>query len=109
MQQAWRMVLDTFIVQARFVVFHNGTSCQRRSPFLIISGALKGAERTLALVKPDAVCSGNALDIKRDIEAAGFSIVAEREMLLSPEFVERFYAEHAGQHFYLDLVDFMSR
>jgi nucleoside diphosphate kinase len=91
-----------------FVVFHNGTSCQWPSP-LLMSGALKGAERTLALVKPDAVRSGNASDIKRDIEAAGFSIVAEREMLLSPEFVERFYAEHAGQPFYPDLVDFMSR
>lgn len=77
--------------------------------FSTFSGAHSPIQRTLALVKPDAVLSGNAANIKADIEAAGFRIVSERELQLSPEFVKRFYAEHAGRHFFEGLVEFMSR
>ena len=77
--------------------------------FPTFPGANATLQRTLALVKPDAVLAGHAPNIKADFEAAGFRIVSECELRLSPEFVKRFYAEHAGRHFFEGLVDFMSR
>ena len=52
-------------------------------------------ERTLALVKPDAI--GATEEIIRLIRNSGFSILSQRQVLLSPEQVSDFYAEHYGK------------
>ena len=52
-------------------------------------------ERTLALIKPDAIDSTE--EIIRLIRNSGFSILSQRRVLLSPEQVSDFYAEHYGK------------
>lgn len=65
-------------------------------------------ERTLAIVKPDAVANGSAGGILSRIEKEGFRVVALRmEYLTRPE-AEGFYAVHRGKPFFGDLTAFMS-
>ncbi len=65
-------------------------------------------ERTLAIVKPDAVAAGNAGEILRRIEASGLKLVAVKMMHLSAEDAQGFYAVHKERPFYNDLVKFMT-
>jgi len=65
-------------------------------------------ERTLAMVKPDAMKRGDLANIIGDIEAAGFTIVAQKEHQLTVLQVEEFYAEHSGKPFYSALSSFMT-
>ncbi|MBQ1925745.1 MAG: nucleoside-diphosphate kinase [Proteobacteria bacterium] len=64
-------------------------------------------QRTLSIVKPDAVRAGNAGKIIAEIEAH-FKIVAMRKLQLTHAQAAAFYAVHAGKPFYNDLVDFMT-
>jgi nucleoside-diphosphate kinase len=64
--------------------------------------------RTLAIIKPDAVAAGNAGGIISMIEAAGFRILALRMQHLTRKEAEGFYAVHKGKGFYAELVDFMT-
>ena len=64
--------------------------------------------RTLAIIKPDAVDNGYTGKIIDRIISAGFKIRAVRLMHLSREQAESFYAVHRGRPFYNDLVDFMT-
>lgn len=64
--------------------------------------------RTLAIIKPDAVGSGNAGKILAHLEGAGFTIRALRLTRLSAKQAGAFYAVHHGRPFYEDLVDFMT-
>ncbi len=65
-------------------------------------------ERTLSMIKPDAV-GGNLIgEIYRRFEGAGLRIVAARMLRLSREQAEQFYAVHKARPFYADLVDFMT-
>jgi nucleoside-diphosphate kinase len=66
------------------------------------------SERTLAIVKPDAVAKGASGEILKRIEAAGLRIVALKKMQLSEELARGFYAVHRERPFYKDLVAFMS-
>ena len=65
-------------------------------------------ERTLSIVKPDAVRKNAIGEILRRFEAAGLRIVAARMFHLSPETAGRFYIVHKDRPFYKDLVKFMS-
>lgn len=65
-------------------------------------------ERTLALVKPDAVGRGLAGEILSRIHKAGFSIVASKSLRLTKSEAEGFYAVHKGRPFFNDLTTFMS-
>ena len=64
-------------------------------------------ERTLSLVKPDAVGNNAIGRICRRLEGAGLRIVAARMLHLSREQAERFYAVHRERPFYRNLVEFM--
>ena len=65
-------------------------------------------ERTLAIIKPDAVSRGLAEEILARIRQAGFQIVAIRSLRLTRADAEGFYAVHRGKPFFADLVEFMS-
>ncbi|HLY77426.1 MAG TPA: nucleoside-diphosphate kinase [Thermoplasmata archaeon] len=61
-------------------------------------------ERTLVLLKPDAVKRGLSGKILHRIERKGLTIVAARLLRVTPELAGRHYAEHAGKPFYDGLV-----
>ena len=65
-------------------------------------------ERTLAIIKPDAVGRGLAGEILARIHKAGFQIVAVKSLWLSKAEAEGFYAVHRGKGFFADLTTFMS-
>ncbi|OFV93680.1 MAG: nucleoside-diphosphate kinase [Acidobacteria bacterium RIFCSPLOWO2_12_FULL_65_11] len=65
-------------------------------------------ERTLAIVKPDAVERRLAGQIIQRIEDAGFEIRAMRRIHLSKRQAEGFYAVHRGRPFFPSLTDFMA-
>jgi len=64
-------------------------------------------ERTLSIIKPDAVAKNAVGQIIARFEAAGLKVVAARLAQLSRSEAERFYAVHKLRPFYKDLVDFM--
>lgn len=66
-----------------------------------------GEEKTLAIIKPDAMKAGHKNAIIKRIKAEGFDIVKEREVTLSRAQAEEFYKEHSARPFYRELVDFM--
>lgn len=66
------------------------------------------AERTLSIVKPDAVAKNAIGEVLRRFEAAGLKIAAARMMHLSPLSAARFYIVHKERPFYQDLIKFMS-
>jgi len=65
-------------------------------------------ERTLTIVKPDAVESGHIGDIIKIFEANNFQIIAARLVNLSKREAEGFYAVHRGKAFFESLTAFMS-
>lgn len=65
-------------------------------------------ERTLSMIKPDAVAAGNAGNILQHFEDNGLRIVACRKLQLTRAQAEAFYAVHAERPFYGELVDFMT-
>lgn len=65
-------------------------------------------ERTLSIVKPDAVGANNIGNIYAKFEAAGLRIVAAKMMHLSADQAQQFYAVHKERPFYNDLVGFMT-
>ena len=66
-------------------------------------------ERTLAIIKPDAVAARRAGRIIQRIEEAGFAIKAMRLLHLSTREAEGFYAVHRERPFFDSLTKFMSR
>lgn len=64
-------------------------------------------ERTLSIVKPDAVAKNVIGQIYARFEAAGLKIIAARMMHLSQAQAEGFYAVHRERPFFADLVKFM--
>ena len=65
------------------------------------------AERTLSIIKPDAVAKNVIGKIYQRFEDAGLKIVASRMTQLSRAEAEGFYAVHRERPFFKDLVDFM--
>ncbi|VAW90161.1 Nucleoside diphosphate kinase [hydrothermal vent metagenome] len=64
-------------------------------------------ERTLSIIKPDAVAKNHIGDIYSIFEKGGLKIVAARMMQLTREQAEGFYAVHNERPFFNDLVSFM--
>jgi nucleoside-diphosphate kinase len=64
-------------------------------------------ERTLSIIKPDAVAKNVVGQILARFEAAGLKVVAARMMQLSQADAEAFYAVHKARPFFGDLVKFM--
>ena len=64
-------------------------------------------ERTLSIIKPDAVAKNVIGQILARFEGAGLKIVATRMVHLSRNEAEQFYAVHKARPFFKDLVDFM--
>ncbi|EDX88508.1 nucleoside-diphosphate kinase [Alcanivorax sp. HI0083] len=65
-------------------------------------------ERTLSIIKPDAVAKNVIGEIVTRFEKAGLSVVAMKMVHLSDEKAGGFYAEHKERPFFKDLVGFMT-
>jgi nucleoside-diphosphate kinase len=65
-------------------------------------------ERTLSIIKPDAVAKNVIGEIYARFEKAGLKVIAARMVHLSRKDAEGFYAVHKGRPFFNDLVEFMS-
>ncbi|MGZ5071706.1 MAG: nucleoside-diphosphate kinase [Usitatibacter sp.] len=64
-------------------------------------------ERTLSIIKPDAVSNNVIGEIYSRFEKAGLKVIAARMAHLSRNDAEGFYAVHKGRPFFKDLVEFM--
>jgi nucleoside-diphosphate kinase len=64
-------------------------------------------ERTLSIIKPDAVAKNVIGQIYARFEKAGLKVIAARMAHLSRQDAEGFYAVHKGRPFFNDLVTFM--
>jgi nucleoside-diphosphate kinase len=69
---------------------------------------MKTLERTLAIIKPDAVAKKAVGDIVATIEAKGFRLLGLKMLHISKHQAEGFYAVHAGKPFFDSLTNFMS-
>lgn len=65
-------------------------------------------EKTLAIIKPDAVAAGNATNILDAIEGHDFDIIKTMITILTENEAEQFYIEHKDRPFYEELVNFMT-
>ena len=65
-------------------------------------------ERTLTILKPDAVAEGHTGEIIAALEKDGFRILAMRMLRLSQSEAEGFYHVHRGKFFFDSLVKFMT-
>ncbi|MEJ5330808.1 MAG: nucleoside-diphosphate kinase [Desulfobaccales bacterium] len=65
-------------------------------------------ERTLAIIKPDAVERGLTGEILKRLEVAGLTIVALKRLRLTKEQAQAFYAVHRERAFFDSLTDYMS-
>ena len=66
------------------------------------------SQRTLSIIKPDAVKRNITGKIIQKFEEGGLSIIAQKRMLLTREQAEAFYSVHKERPFYNDLVSFMT-
>ena len=64
-------------------------------------------ERTLSIVKPDAVAKNVIGEIYSRFEKSGLTIIAAKMMQLAPEQAQAFYAEHRGKPFFAPLIEYM--
>lgn len=63
--------------------------------------------RTLTMIKPDAIAEGNVGAIIQKITNSGFKIVALKLTQLTPETAAEFYKIHEGKKFYEELINFI--
>jgi nucleoside-diphosphate kinase len=69
---------------------------------------MMASERTLSIIKPDAVAKNVIGKIYSRFEKAGLKIVAAKMLQLDDELAGGFYAEHKERPFYADLIEFMT-
>ena len=65
-------------------------------------------ERTLSIIKPDAVAKGHVDEICKRLEDAGLSITEKKSIHMDDALAEGFYIEHKGKPFFEDLIKFMT-
>jgi len=65
-------------------------------------------QRTLVLIKPNAVRAKHIGDIIKHFEESGLTLRRIKGLQMSEEFAGQFYAEHIGKPFYAGLVGFMT-
>ena len=65
-------------------------------------------ERTLLIIKPDAVAQNVIGEIIRRLEESDFRVAELKKVYLTPERAAEFYAVHKERPFYNDLLDFMT-
>ena len=69
---------------------------------------MSNIERTLSIIKPDAVERNLQEEIKNDFKKNGFSIVKEKKIHISKSEAEQFYKVHQTKPFYNDLCAYLS-
>jgi nucleoside-diphosphate kinase len=69
---------------------------------------MKTLERTLTIIKPDAVKKHGVGDIIEQFEKHGFHVLSMKMLEISKHQAELFYAVHAGKPFFDSLTNFMS-
>jgi len=65
-------------------------------------------ERTLSIIKPDAVAKGHVDEICKRLEDAGLIITEKKSIHMDDALAEGFYIEHKGKPFFEDLIKFMT-
>ena len=65
-------------------------------------------ERTLSIIKPDAVARGLIGEILRRLESGGLKVMATKLVRLTPEQARAFYAVHKDRPFFAGLTEYMS-
>ena len=65
-------------------------------------------ERTLSIIKPDAVAKGHVEEICERLNSNGLTIIKKQSLHLDREKAEGFYIEHKGKPFFEDLVTFIT-
>ena len=65
-------------------------------------------QRTLSIIKPDAVKSGYVHTINSLIESSGLKIIKKKNLTLNKEQAAKFYSIHSDKSFYKELCSFMS-
>jgi nucleoside-diphosphate kinase len=91
--------LGIFMCAAAFFIFKFKKSFNK---------GIKTMEKTLAIIKPDAVKAKNSGKIIDRIEHEGFEIIALQKMKLTKEKAQAFYAVHKERPFFGELVEFMT-
>ena len=66
------------------------------------------SEKTLCIIKPDAVENNFVDQINEMIESKGLSILKSIKTNISPEVAKQFYAEHSDKPFFEELVEFIT-
>ena len=69
---------------------------------------MKTIQRTLAIIKPDAVARRAMGDIINTLEGRGFSVLSAKMLHITRDQAQGFYAVHAGKPFFESLTNFMS-
>ena len=66
------------------------------------------SEKTLCIIKPDAVANNFVDQINEMIHSNGLSILKSKKIDISPEIAKQFYEEHSEKPFFSDLVNFIT-
>tara|TARA_Y100000816_G_scaffold184214_1_gene133504 strand:+ start:20542 stop:20949 length:408 start_codon:yes stop_codon:yes gene_type:complete len=66
------------------------------------------SEKTLCIIKPDAVANDFVDQINKMIRSNGLSILKSKTTYISPKIARKFYAEHSKKPFFDELVDFIT-
>lgn len=66
------------------------------------------SEKTLCIIKPDAVENNFVDQINEMIESKGLSILKSKKTNISSDIAKQFYAEHSEKPFFNELVDFIT-
>lgn len=96
-QNMYCFVKGIFLMKNNYLVFS----------FMKKTVAMSSKERTLVFVKPDGVQRKLVGQILRQFENKGFDIIDLRIINLSPDFVDRHYAEHLDKPFYPELKQYI--
>ena len=91
---------------------HPGKSCCQKSAPTVQASTNQAqqthAQRTFAMIKPDAVYKGDIGNILATVEKNGFKIVHMKMHTFTPKEAEIFYGEHKGKPFFADLVSYIT-